>query len=98
MIRLSGYSVGTDIAVRITGVRKGEKIEEELRAPGEAVHPTDHPSILRLSPTPFEPERLAEGLSSLTEAAMKRDSETVRQLLFSLCSDHRLASSARAEV
>jgi FlaA1/EpsC-like NDP-sugar epimerase len=97
MIRLSGYSVGTDIPIRVIGARKGEKIDEELRAPGEAVHPTGHSSILRLSPMPLEADRFADGLSSLAEAAMKRDGELAKQLLFSLCSGHRSAERARAE-
>ncbi len=46
MIRLSGLRVGDDIAIEYTGIRPGEKLFEELRAPGEDCLPTIHPKII----------------------------------------------------
>jgi FlaA1/EpsC-like NDP-sugar epimerase len=48
MIELSGYKPGTDIEVKFTGVRPGEKLYEELRHTEESHEPTDHPRIFRL--------------------------------------------------
>ena len=50
MIRLSGRTVGRDIAIKIVGVRPGEKLTEELRSPDEEAFSTPHPSIVRLHP------------------------------------------------
>ena len=47
MIRLSGLRVGADIEVKVTGVRPGEKLEEELVASDEPSDPTAHPAISR---------------------------------------------------
>ncbi len=45
MIRLSGLEVGRDIEIRVTGLRPGEKLFEELRAAGERTVPTRHKKI-----------------------------------------------------
>ena len=84
MIRLSGYAVGTDIAIRITGPRPGEKIAEELHDPDEQVLETAHPSISHVVPYGLDRTVLAESLLDMEEAASKRDAQTVRDVLFSL--------------
>jgi FlaA1/EpsC-like NDP-sugar epimerase len=84
MIRLSGLSPGTDIPIRVTGVRPGEKIAEELRAPEEEVHDTSHASVQRLVPIGIGNETLAQMLLELDEATEKRESSAVKTLLFSL--------------
>jgi FlaA1/EpsC-like NDP-sugar epimerase len=47
LIRLSGKQVGTDIEIRFTGIRPGEKLYEELFFSAEQAVPTDHPKVLR---------------------------------------------------
>jgi FlaA1/EpsC-like NDP-sugar epimerase len=69
MIRLSGRRPGTDVEIRIGGVRPGEKLEEELRIPEEALFSTDHPSVLRLRPVIPDPGDLARRITSLRRLA-----------------------------
>jgi len=47
LIRLSGLEVGSDIDIRFTGTRPGEKLYEELFFDSESALPTDHPKVLR---------------------------------------------------
>ena len=69
MIRLSGHKPGTDIAVEITGVRPGEKLAEELTALEETEHPTEHPSIRRVTPIAIERGELEHGVEELGRLA-----------------------------
>ena len=47
LIRLSGYEEGTDIELRFTGLRPGEKLYEEVLFGHEDVRVTAHPKIIR---------------------------------------------------
>lgn len=47
MIQLSGMTLGKDIEIKITGLRPGEKLYEELLAKEENTLPTHHPQILK---------------------------------------------------
>jgi FlaA1/EpsC-like NDP-sugar epimerase len=47
MIQLSGLEVGKDIEIKITGLRPGEKLYEELLAAEENTLPTHHAQILK---------------------------------------------------
>jgi FlaA1/EpsC-like NDP-sugar epimerase len=46
MISLSGLELEKDIKIKITGLRPGEKLYEELLATDELTKPTHHPQIL----------------------------------------------------
>lgn len=46
MISLSGLKLDKDIKIKITGLRPGEKLYEELLATDELTKPTHHPQIL----------------------------------------------------
>jgi FlaA1/EpsC-like NDP-sugar epimerase len=48
MIELSGYRPDVDIEIKVTGLRPGEKLFEELRHTGESHEPTSHPRIFKL--------------------------------------------------
>ena len=45
MITLSGLRPGEDIEIKVTGVRPGEKLYEELSVKGEDMRPTQHEKI-----------------------------------------------------
>jgi FlaA1/EpsC-like NDP-sugar epimerase len=46
MIKLSGLEEGKDIEIKVTGLRPGEKLYEELLSKEENTVPTHHPKIL----------------------------------------------------
>ena len=47
MIKLSGLQEGKDIEIKVTGLRPGEKLFEELLSEEENTIPTHHPKILK---------------------------------------------------
>jgi FlaA1/EpsC-like NDP-sugar epimerase len=60
MIRLSGLQPDIDIEIKVTGLRPGEKLYEELLADKESTKPTHHPKIMIASVrTAAETEMLA---------------------------------------
>lgn len=69
MIRLSGLEVGRDIEIRVTGLRPGEKLFEELQATDEQTVPTRHKKI-----------RVALG-SRMERAGLIRVIEELRKLI-----------------
>jgi FlaA1/EpsC-like NDP-sugar epimerase len=82
MIRLSGMRPGIDIEVRVTGVRPGEKLVEELLNEDEPAQVTVHESISRISPTLPSPEQLRGAVARLRILAEEQRDDDVRSSLF----------------
>ncbi len=75
LIRLSGFRPHEDIAIRIVGLRPGEKMHEELLAEGEDVAETDHERIRVLRTGPIDREDVGARVEDLLSAAsLGRDS------------------------
>ncbi|NVK63913.1 MAG: polysaccharide biosynthesis protein [Flavobacteriales bacterium] len=66
MIKLSGLELGKDIEIKVTGLRPGEKLYEELLAKEENTLPTHHPQILRAK-TSVSDGSLIENVNRLVE-------------------------------
>lgn len=58
MIKLSGLEEGKDIEIKVTGLRPGEKLYEELLAQDENTLPTHHPQILIAKIRPESNEKI----------------------------------------
>ncbi|MHB1613263.1 MAG: polysaccharide biosynthesis protein [Actinomycetes bacterium] len=84
LIRMQGHRVGTDIEVRYTGIRPGEKLTEELHTPEEEPHRTPHPSIVRLNPVPLASDTLGKAVSALGYLTDLARTQEARTLLFHL--------------
>ncbi|HEU4748546.1 MAG TPA: UDP-N-acetylglucosamine 4,6-dehydratase family protein, partial [Gemmatimonadaceae bacterium] len=87
LIRLSGLAVGTDIEIKFTGMRSGEKLYEEMFFSAENVLATDHPKVLRAR-NGILPEGIMRRIEALVSAAeSEHPDEELRQLLRNLVPD-----------
>lgn len=87
LIRLSGLTVGTDIQIRFTGMRSGEKLYEEMFFSAENVLTTDHPKVLRAR-NGILPEGIMRRIEALVTAAQsEHPDEELRQHLRNLLPD-----------
>jgi FlaA1/EpsC-like NDP-sugar epimerase len=94
MVRLSGRTVGSDVAIRIVGARPGEKVEEVLHAPSEALQPTPHPGINCVRPERIPAATLAHALDEIEFVVPLHDEATSRRALFDVV-EHATATSRR---
>jgi FlaA1/EpsC-like NDP-sugar epimerase len=87
LIRLSGLTVGTDIEIKFTGMRPGEKLYEEMFFSAENVITTDHPKVLRAR-NGILPEGIMRRIEALVHAAeAEHPDEELRTLLRNLVPD-----------
>jgi len=82
MVSLAGLRVGADIEVRVTGLRPGEKLAEELHTIDEHPLPTSHPKIVRLHPALLSASELGDLLKRVVSAVDARDDAALAPLLF----------------
>ncbi|MCB2005694.1 MAG: polysaccharide biosynthesis protein, partial [Rhodoferax sp.] len=86
MIDLSGLTVRDenapdgDIAIKITGLRPGEKLYEELLI-GDDPSPTDHPRIMKAHEEFLPWKELEAQLELLREAALRDDVDGIKSVL-----------------
>ncbi len=93
MIRLSGLTPYEDIDIVFTGVRKGEKLFEELEITGENLDRTNHPKIFigKIAKyTNEEVERIVESFRSAVEAS---DESRIRHLFNDVLPEARIGDA-----
>lgn len=80
MIRLSGLTPYEDIDIKFTGVRKGEKLFEELEITGESLEKTHHPKIFIGKIATYTSEEVAAIVAAFTGAVQDSDERQIRRL------------------
>jgi FlaA1/EpsC-like NDP-sugar epimerase len=73
MIELSGKTPGTEIEIRYTGLRPGEKLFEELSLEGEQMQPTYHEKIRIFGGSHADRDQVEHCLEKLRDATATRD-------------------------
>jgi FlaA1/EpsC-like NDP-sugar epimerase len=80
MINLSGQVAGTDIEIKYTGLRPGEKLFEELFSKNEQLVATHHPKILKALKNDLCSE-FEEHLQQLIQEAAQGNDKAIKQLI-----------------
>jgi FlaA1/EpsC-like NDP-sugar epimerase len=95
MIRLSGLRPDEDIEIKVTGLRRGERLIERLHDDNETIAPTSHPSIRSLTPkVDYEPAQLFDALRMLERSCAQGNGYATIRLLERLLQ----ASGVRCEL
>jgi FlaA1/EpsC-like NDP-sugar epimerase len=89
-----------NIAIEFSGLRPGDKLTEDILAPGESLEPTSHPAI-QLATAPFiSYEHFDNSLHQLSDVVQRRDLpallETLCQLVPEYQSSRALCPAAQA--
>jgi len=77
MIKLSGLEEGRDIEIKITGLRPGEKLYEELLTNEENTMPTHHPQILIAKVREYDFKEISQTILELTELFKEQNNEDI---------------------
>jgi FlaA1/EpsC-like NDP-sugar epimerase len=94
IVELSGFTLRNeknpdgDIKIKVTGLRPGEKLYEELLI-GDNPKPTQHPRILKAQEKFVPWEQLQEQLHSLSLALSVNDVPLIRSFLQKLVSEYQ---------
>jgi FlaA1/EpsC-like NDP-sugar epimerase len=89
MIRLAGLVPDKDIEIKITGLRPGEKLFEEMFHGGEPLVETESDGILLAAPRGADIAIITLAIKNLTEATCEADVERVMTLIGDLVPEYR---------
>jgi dTDP-4-amino-4,6-dideoxygalactose transaminase/nucleoside-diphosphate-sugar epimerase len=81
LIRVSGLNPETDIKIVFTGVRRGEKLCEQLQTEKEQLAKTRHPQIFIGRISPYPPGTVQLALKKLSELYLAEDHLQIREFL-----------------
>ncbi|MFM1933045.1 MAG: hypothetical protein RL226_2348 [Bacteroidota bacterium] len=94
MIKLYGLELGKDIEIKITGLRPGEKLYEELFFDSESSIPTHHPKILIAKVTPPDFGLIAAEINNLSELFKEQDNMKLVAKIKELITNYKSNNSA----
>ena len=98
MIRLAGMQPNKDIEIRITGLRPGEKLHEELLHESEELLPTLSAGILLAAPRTSDISTLRDALDKLETAAKNRHREEAMQILCTIVPEYTGPAATSAAI
>lgn len=93
MIQLSGLELGKDIEIKITGLRPGEKLYEELLTKDENTIPTHHPQILIAKVREYDFDEISRTIEALSGLFEKQNNTEIVQLMKSIVPEFKSNNS-----
>jgi len=94
MIRLSGLTPYEDVDIVFTGVRKGEKLFEELEITGENLDKTNHPKIFIGKIAEYSNEEVERIVSTFRSAVADSNESRIRQIFNEVLPEARIGEAA----
>lgn len=79
LIKLSGYEPNKDIEIKVTGLRPGEKLYEELLMDEEGLTETGHEKIFIGVPSEFNIDEVKKSIEELLFVAVRQDHENLKK-------------------
>ena len=81
LIKLSGFEPFKDIDIKITGLRPGEKLYEELLMSEEGLEETEHKKIFIGKPANFDLDKLKQDIEEINNIAISGNNMLLRTKL-----------------
>lgn len=88
LIKLAGREPDTEIEIKFTGLREGEKLYEELITEGEGIVETGHDKIMVLHGNGMNCANLYGGLEKLHQKSKLHDSNGIKEILHQLIPEY----------
>ncbi|MEY3399436.1 MAG: hypothetical protein RL220_2030 [Bacteroidota bacterium] len=93
MVKLSGLEPGKDIEIKITGLRPGEKLYEEVLADEENTLPTHNPKILIAKVREYDPAQILLHVDELVGLFGTQNNDLIVSKLKSIVPEYRSNNS-----
>jgi FlaA1/EpsC-like NDP-sugar epimerase len=81
MIRLAGLRLDKDIKLEFTGLRPGEKLEEELFHDLESLSPTEFDKLWLVERRPVDQKRVVEECRELLDACKEYNDDLIEMIV-----------------
>tara|TARA_B100001093_G_scaffold99113_1_gene91169 strand:- start:150 stop:569 length:420 start_codon:yes stop_codon:yes gene_type:complete len=81
MIQLAGLEIGKDIEIKITGLRPGEKMYEELLGNDENTIGTHHPKIMIGKVKPIDYEKIKKLINDLINSVKNQENHKLVKIM-----------------
>lgn len=96
LIRLAGREPDTEIEIKFTGLREGEKLYEELITEGEGIVETSHEKIMVLRGNGYTCAMLYPGLEQLQQKSNTHDGRGIKETLQQLIPEYTPDNETRS--
>lgn len=93
MVKLAGLTPHEDIEIKITGLRPGERLYEDLFDDAEELLPTSHSAMMAARPRVADRAFVEKGISAMVQAAGEGNDAAVRELMGRLIPDFTSAET-----